>query len=65
MTNSQKNEIRLIVRALNNALDDVVSDDRIDLRGVRQEEAILIRDLLAKSISSPVKISTPVKDEEE
>jgi hypothetical protein len=65
MTNSQKHEVKLIIRSLNNILEDVDAGERVDIHGLRQEEVTLIRDLLSREISSPVKISTPVKDEEE
>jgi hypothetical protein len=65
MTSTQKNEVKLIIKALRNILEDLEPGERVDLHGLRENEAILIKDLLSREISSPVKISTPVKDEEE
>lgn len=63
MTSSQKNEVRLILKALGIALEDVEPGERIDLKGVREEEIILITNLLTREITSPVKALSNTEEE--
>lgn len=51
MTVTQLNEIQLIIDSLNETLKDVEAGDKVSLSGLREEEALLIKELLAKHIA--------------